>query len=143
MRINFKNIFQKFVKRNVGKEIETFSDPLPYPIIPIHFLEKSLENPSLFFAQNYNKMGRCMLGTGRFRGVPEDQEVCPWENQRHCLRTLTTVKSPLHRSGLFVLHFHQQIYMRVLPAEMYKLLELSQNKKLYCTKQSIDFCRFS
>ena len=76
-----------FMKRNAGKEIGTFSDPLPYPIIPIHFLEKSLENPSLFFAQNYNKMGRCMLGTGRFRGVPEDQEVCPWENQRHCLRT--------------------------------------------------------
>ena len=42
-----------FMKRNVGKEIETFSDPLPYPIIPIHFLKKSLENPSLFFARNY------------------------------------------------------------------------------------------
>ena len=50
-----------FMKRNVGKEIETFSDPLPYPIIPIHFLEKCLENPSLFFARNYNKMGRYML----------------------------------------------------------------------------------
>jgi hypothetical protein len=49
-RKNFKNIFQKFVKRNVGKEIGTCSDPLPYPIIPIHFLKKSLENPSLFFA---------------------------------------------------------------------------------------------
>ena len=50
-----------FMKKNVEKEIETFSDPLPYPIIPIHFLEKSLENPSLFFARNYNKMGRYML----------------------------------------------------------------------------------
>ena len=61
LRINFKNIFQMFMKRNAGKEIGTSSDPLPYPIIPIHFLKKSLENPSLFFARNYNKMGRYML----------------------------------------------------------------------------------
>ena len=87
LRINFKNIFQKFVKRNVGKEIGTCSDPLPYPIIPIHFLEKSLENPSLFFTRNYNKMGRYMLWTAEFGGLPEDQKFCPWENQRLCLRT--------------------------------------------------------
>ena len=93
LRINFKNIFQKFVKRNVGKEIGTCSDPLPYPIIPIHFLEKSLENPSLFFAQNYNKMGRYMLWTAEFGGLPEDQGFCPWENQRLCLRTNPNRKS--------------------------------------------------
>lgn len=29
-----------------------------------------------------------MLGTGRFRGIPEDQEDCPRENQRLCLRTV-------------------------------------------------------
>lgn len=81
------------------------------------------------------KMGNERMG--------ENEEVCPFENILFCPGTLTTVKSPLHRSGLFVLHFHQQIYMRVLPAEMYKLLEFSQNIKLYCTKQSIDFCRFS
>lgn len=28
------------MKRNAEKEIGTFSDPLPYPIIPIHFFEK-------------------------------------------------------------------------------------------------------
>ena len=93
LRINFKNIFQKFVKRNVGKEIGTCSDPLPYPIIPIHFLEKSLENPSLFFARNYNKMGRYMLWTVEFGGLPEDQEFCPWENQRLCLRTYSILKT--------------------------------------------------
>ena len=60
------------MKRNAGKEIGTFSDPLPYPIIPIHFLEKSSENPSLFFARNYNKMGRYMLWTVEFEGLPED-----------------------------------------------------------------------
>ena len=87
MRTNFKNIFQMFMKRNVRKEIETFSDPLPYPIIPIHFLKKSLENPSLFFARNYNKMGRYMLCTLEFGGLPEDQEICPLEDQRLCLRT--------------------------------------------------------
>ena len=89
LRINFKNIFQMFMKRNVGKEIETFSDPLPYPIIPIHFLKKSLENPSLFFARNYNKMGSYMLWTVEFGGLPEDQEICPLEDQRLCLRTWT------------------------------------------------------
>jgi len=61
LRKNFKNIFQMFMKRNAGKEIGTCSDPLPYPIIPIHFLKKSLKNPSLFFARNYNKMGMYML----------------------------------------------------------------------------------
>jgi len=61
LRKNFRNIFLMFMKRNVGKEIGTCSDPQPYPIIPIHFLEKNLENPSLFFARNYNKMGRYML----------------------------------------------------------------------------------
>ena len=35
LRINFKNIFQMFMKRNAGKEIGTSSDPLPYPIIPV------------------------------------------------------------------------------------------------------------
>ena len=87
LRKNFKNIFQMFMKRNAGKEIGTSSDPLPYPIIPIHFLEKSSENPSLFFARNYNKMGRYMLWTLEFGGRLEDQEFCPWENQRLCLRT--------------------------------------------------------
>lgn len=47
--------------RVVGKEIGAFSDPLPYPIIPIHFLEKSLKNPSLFFRKAIIKWGGICL----------------------------------------------------------------------------------
>ena len=94
------------MKWNAENLIGPPRSPLPHPIIPIHFLEKSLENPSLFFAQNYNKMGRYMLWTVEFGGLPEDQEFCPLEDQRLCLRTfwgLWTDPKTLENTGFLSL----------------------------------------
>ena len=43
------------------------------------------------------KMGNERMG--------ENEEVCPFENILFCPGTLTTVKSPLRRSGLFCITF--------------------------------------
>ena len=67
-----------FMKRNAGKEIGTSSDPLPYPIIPIHFLKKVWKIPPYFLLETIIKWGGICFERWNLEGCRRIKNFVPW-----------------------------------------------------------------